>query len=103
MNTAVINIKVSPDTKRKARAVAEELGFSLSGLINGYLKQLVKTKTVVFSAHPEQPTKFLLRALKESDKDIKAGKIVHFSSKQGALGYLDKIIANDKRSRGLDK
>ena len=48
MNTAVINIKTNPSTKIKAQEIARELGFSLSALINGYLKHLVKTKNCTF-------------------------------------------------------
>ena len=45
MNTAVVNIKVDPKVKKQAKKVALELGFSLSALINAYLRQLIKTKT----------------------------------------------------------
>ena len=49
MKTAVINIKTDTEVKANAQKVASELGFSLSSLINGYLRQLVKTKTINFS------------------------------------------------------
>ena len=49
MNTAVINIRTDLGLKSAAQKVAEELGFSISSLVNAYLKQLVKTKTVHFS------------------------------------------------------
>ena len=74
MNTAVINIKTDPLLKTKAQKVASELGFSLSSLINAYLKQLVQTKTVSFSLE-EKPSKYLLKSLKESEEDIKAGRV----------------------------
>ncbi len=74
MNTAVINIKTNPETKVKAQAVAEELGFSLSSLINGYLKHLVKTKTVHFTTS-EEPSDWLIKILKENKKDMKAGRV----------------------------
>lgn len=74
MNTAVINIKTNPQIKAKAQKVAEELGFSLSSLINGYLRHLVKTKTVHFNTS-EEPTQYLIQAIKESEKDIKAGRV----------------------------
>ncbi len=74
MNTAVINIKTDPKLKIEAQKVAGELGFSLSSLVNAYLKQLVKTKTVKFSLD-EQPSEYLLKSLKESEEDIKAGRV----------------------------
>lgn len=98
MNTAVINIKTNPQVKAKAQAVAEELGFSLSSLINGYLKHLVKTKTIHFNTS-EEPTQYLLDALRESEKDIKAGRIISFKSFEEEMDYLDKMIENDKNQK----
>ena len=62
MNTAVINIKTRPETKIKAQLVAKDLGLNLSSIINAYLTQLIKTKTVAFSVK-EEPTKYLLKML----------------------------------------
>ena len=73
MNTAVINIKIQPEVKIKAQEVASELGISLSSLINAFLRHLVKTKQVTFSLD-EQPSKYLLKILKESKRDIQAGR-----------------------------
>ncbi len=89
MNTAVINIKTEPKLKVQAQKVARELGFSLSSLINGYLKTLVKTKTVFFSARGEEPTEYLLQALKESNEDIKAGRVSpKFDNAHDAIKWL---------------
>lgn len=76
--TAVINIKTEPLVKRRAKRLADNLGLSLSGLINAYLKQLLRTKTVTFSASAEEPTEYLLQMLKESREDIKAGRVSPF-------------------------
>ena len=75
MNTAVVNVKVNPLVKKEAQKVAEELGLSLSALVNGYLKQLIRNKTVVFSSLEEEPTDYLLEALRQSKEDIKTGKV----------------------------
>jgi addiction module RelB/DinJ family antitoxin len=74
MRTAVINIKTEPELKAQAQALASNLGFSLSSLINGYLRQFTKTKTVYFTAKHEEPSDFLIQALKESEKDRKTGR-----------------------------
>lgn len=95
MNSAVINIKTNPQVKAKAQKVAEELGFSLSSLINGYLKHLVKTKTVHFNTS-EEPTQYLIDALKESEEDKKAGKLISFKNFDDEMAYLDEMIENDK-------
>lgn len=97
MNTAVVNVKVDPVIKRKAQRVAGEMGLSLSALVNGFLKHLIKTKTVTFSAS-EEPTPYLLRALKESKEDIKAGRVVSFKNSKDALTYLDTMITNEQKN-----
>lgn len=76
MNTAVINIKTNPETKAQAKKVAAELGISLSSLVNAYLKQLIKTKTVTFSANEldEIPNARTRAILKQAEEDRKAGK-----------------------------
>ena len=90
MNTAVINIKTDPKVKKQAQRVAAELGFSLSSLLNGYLRELVKTKTVTFSAAKEVPTAYMLRALKESEEDTKAGRVsTVFDNSKDALKWLN--------------
>lgn len=50
MSSTAIYIKTKPETKEKAQKVAKELWLSLSVIVNGYLKQFIKTKTVTFSA-----------------------------------------------------
>lgn len=73
MYTAVINIKTEPETKKKAQAVAQEIGVSLSALLNAYLKQLVRTKKVEFSLG-EEPSPYLIKVMKKAEKNYKEGK-----------------------------
>ena len=51
MNDAVVNFKTSKVLKSQAMVVAEDLGFSLSALLNAYLKNLVKKKSVSYSVN----------------------------------------------------
>lgn len=99
MHTAVIITKTEPQVKIKAQKVAKDLGLTLSSLINAWLRQLIKTKTVVFSASDEKPTQYLLDALKESRKDIKAGRVVSFTTANDAIDYLDEIIKNEQNAK----
>lgn len=98
MNTAVINIKVNPVVKKKAQSVAGELGLSLSAVINRLLKYFIQTKTLVFTTK-EEPTEYLLEALKESKEDIKAGRVMSFDKPEKALRFLDKMIENERKSK----
>ena len=73
MYTAVINIKTEAETKREAQKLASEIGVSLSGLINAYLKHLVRTKKVEFSLG-EEPSPYLIKIMKKAEKNYKEGK-----------------------------
>lgn len=97
MNTAVINIKVEPIVKRKAQAVAQDLGISLSSLIHAFLKQLIITKTVAFTTAHEEPSDYFIKSLKEAQEDVKAGRVISFDNSSSAIKYLDKIIKDDKK------
>jgi len=92
MNTSVINIKTNPEVKASAQRVANDLGFSLSALINGYLKQLVKTKTAHFSLNENAPSEYMLNALRESERDVKSGRRRKFANSKSAVSFLDKLI-----------
>jgi len=74
MNTAVINIKTQPETKAKAQEIAKAIGVSLSSLLNAYLKQFIKTKSITFSAREEEiPNAATLKVLKKAEENYKKG------------------------------
>lgn len=90
MDTAVINIRTEPLVKKKAKMVARDLGLSLSSLIDAYLRQLIRTKTVTFSASREEPTEYMLESLREAEEDIKAGRVSPtFDNAKDAIAWLD--------------
>lgn len=97
MNTASILIKVDPQVKAKAQKTAQKLGLSLTSIINRYLKHFITTETITFSTRDEKPSQYLIKALKESESDVKAGRVITFKNIQEELEYLDKEIADEKR------
>lgn len=104
MNTAVVNVKIDPNTKSKAQKIAEELGLSLSSIINGYLKQLIRTKKVSFEISEEELelSDWAKKMLERSEENRKAGKYIAFDNPDDALAYLDTIIQDapaKKKSR----
>src|SRR3979490_1334018 len=66
MNTATIFIKTERKVKEEAQKTAEELGFSLSSILNAFLRQFVKTKAVHFSVQDETPNAYLRSLLKQA-------------------------------------
>lgn len=96
MQSAVINFTTEEEIKQEAQQLAKKMGISLSMVLNNYLKHFVKTKTVTFRANDEIPNQWLINALKESEEDEKAGRVMTFKTPKEALDYLDKEIADEK-------
>lgn len=92
MNTAVINIRTEVSLKNQLQKLAEEMGLSISSLINSFIKQLVRTKRYEISAVMEEPSPYLIRCIKEAEEDYKKGNYYSFAEPQKALEFLDKMI-----------
>lgn len=87
----VINIKTDPDIKEQAQKLAEELGVTLSTVINVYLRQFIRTKEFSFSlAYQMSPE--LEKIIAEAEADIMAGKNLSpaFNQAEDALAWLKK-------------
>lgn len=82
---AYIQIKVDPELKSSAAAVADEIGMNLTTLINVYLKRVVADRAIPFTltalAEPNLCTQQAIR-------DLRAGKAQHFDTAEEALQSL---------------
>jgi len=90
MKTAVINVKTDKEIKGAAQKVAEELGLSLSTVINAYLRQFVRNKEIHLSTAPHMSPeleKFLGRV--EEDLKKKRNLSPVFSSGKEMDRWLD--------------
>jgi len=91
MNTTAIYIKTEPQLKAKAQKVASQLGLSLSALINAWLKQLIKTKTVTFSSYDEYPNEATRKILRQAELNWKKGNHSPlFKTGKEAVAWLEK-------------
>ena len=92
MKNVVVNIKTDFETKQRAKKVAEDLGFSLSSLVNGYLKTLIKTEAIYFDVNPKQePSKYMIQAIEQAEEDVKKGRTSpRFSNPNDATKWLKK-------------
>lgn len=92
MSYEVISIKIDPLTKRQAQKLSDKLGLSLSAVLKGFLKQFIRTKTITFSAQEgEEPSEYLIKAIKQAEKDWKAGKgSPIFTNVEDDLKWLEK-------------
>jgi addiction module RelB/DinJ family antitoxin len=97
MNSTIINFTTDPKLKAEAQKVAKQLGIPLSLALNNYLKELIRTKTVIFSE--ETPNAYFRTSIKQSESDIKTGKVISFTKKKDVLRYLDGEIEDEKKSK----
>ena len=92
MAKAVINIKTDKEVKANVQKLAEELGISLSDVINATLRNFIRLREVRISAVPHM-TPELEKLLGLVEKDIKARKNLSpvFSSSEEMENYLDSV------------
>jgi len=88
----LINIKADQEVKQNAQALADELGISLSALINAYLKHIIRTREVTLSTVP-RITPDLEAVLTTIEKDITERKNITkgFTSAEDMDAHLDTL------------
>lgn len=88
MNTkTLLTVKTDKNLKEAAQRLADTLGFSLGTLVNAYLKQLVRTKEVVFE-ESYRPNRTTVRALAETEKEFASGKLPVYKNMEEAIKAL---------------
>lgn len=91
MSYAVIATKVDPQTKKEAQKTAERLGMPLSVVIKAFLKQFIRTQSVSFGIQDEEPSEYLKNAIRQAEKDWKAGRTSpSFKTGEEAVAWLEK-------------
>ena len=73
MNTAVINIKTEQKLKDQAQKIANEMGLSLTTVINRYLKHFIETKTITFEANDKILNARSQVTMKQAEENLKTG------------------------------
>ncbi|OGI70160.1 hypothetical protein A3A09_03585 [Candidatus Nomurabacteria bacterium RIFCSPLOWO2_01_FULL_42_20] len=87
MKTSALSIKIDPKVKHEAQKVADQLGFTLSAIINASLKNLARSKTVSYSLL--EPTPLLKNAIRSARADRARGKSIGpFSSSRDMMKSL---------------
>lgn len=89
MKTAILSVKINPKVKSEAHKVAEELGFSLSAIVNASLKNLIRERSVSYSVL--EPSPMLQKAMKDARRDRKKGKNFGPFSPDEAVAFLRTI------------
>jgi addiction module RelB/DinJ family antitoxin len=94
MNNASLFVKTDPKIKQEAQETAAELGISLSSIVNAFLRQFVRTKTIHFSVDDEIPSPYLQELMRRGEEDLKAGNTSpKFKTADELIEYLHKQAA----------
>lgn len=89
-NTAtILNIKTDKKLKAEAKKVADDMGLTLTTVVNSMLKQFVREKEITFSTN-EYPSPMLREALKEAQAEYEAGELQVFTNVEDLLADLHK-------------
>ena len=92
MSKTLINIKTDTKVKKEAQKIAKELGVPLSTVVNAYLKEFVRERSVRLSLDP-QPRPEVAKMLREASEDFKKGKNISgpFKTAKEAISHLDSL------------
>ena len=92
MAKAIINIKTDKEVKANVQKLAEELGISLSDVINASLRNFIRTREVRISSVPRM-TPELEKLIGRVRKDFKNNRNISgpFSTAEEMDKYLDKL------------
>ena len=92
MAKAIINIKADKEVKKNVQKLAEELGISLSDVINASLRNFIRTREVRISSVPRM-TPELERLIGKARNDFKNKKNISgpFSTAKEMDAYLDTL------------
>lgn len=84
-----VNLKIDTHIKEKAQKRAQELGLSLSSVVNATLSQFARTGELELSTAPRM-TPFLENLVKEARADYEAGKLKVYENADDFIASLNK-------------
>jgi len=84
-----VNLKIDTHIKEKAQKRAQELGLSLSSVVNATLSQFARTGELQLSVAPRM-TPFLENIVKEARAEYEAGKLDVYENADDFLVSLNK-------------
>ncbi|MDQ5912433.1 MAG: hypothetical protein QG568_648 [Patescibacteria group bacterium] len=67
--TTMIHIKADPRVKDEVYLIIDEMGLTLSAVVNAFLKQLIRTREVSFSAGNAM-TPYMQKVIKDARSDV---------------------------------
>jgi len=89
MSKTLVSIKLDANIKKEAQKAAEDLGLSLSAVVNATLREFVRSKELHVSAD-WRPTAYLTRVMERAERNYEEGKEVspRFHDVEDAIKWL---------------
>ena len=84
----MMNIKIDKVLKTKASKLAEDMGFNLSSVVSGMLRNFVTTRELSVTMSPHM-TPYLEGAIREVMKESKSDRSPNFKNTKDAIAWLD--------------
>ena len=75
MDKTVITIRIDRKTKKEAQALMAETGFTLSGVVNSYLKQIIATRHIDIIV-PQKITPKTEKIIKRAEAETQAKETI---------------------------
>lgn len=69
IKTTTIHIKIDERVKEEVQFIVDEMGLTVSGVINAFLRQLIRTREINFTAKNKM-TPYFEKIIKESRSDV---------------------------------
>jgi antitoxin component of RelBE/YafQ-DinJ toxin-antitoxin module len=88
--TAVLSVKVPTEDKVAFVEAARELGQTPTSLVNGFVRQVIRDRTVTFSA-AKVPSKTLQRHLAEAEDQIARGETTPLMNQSDVDSFIDSL------------
>lgn len=93
--TIPIQIRVDKKTKEEASELFEELGTSMSGAVNMFLRQCVNTGSIPFRVRKPRPSKELLEAMEEAEALVKDPNAEAYHTFEEYQAAMQKVLDED--------
>ena len=93
MSTTVMSVKTEKKLKKEAQSIAKQLGVPLGTIMNAFLRQFVRNKTVFFTLEDrEVMTKAMEKSLAKMEEDVRQDINLSpkFTDIEDAIAYLRK-------------
>ncbi len=92
MSTSLLTIKTDSATKKQLKSFAQEIGVSITAVVNMLIKQALRERRITLSTSLK-PTPYLEKIIREAEEDYKADRnITHTHSAEEALAHLDSLM-----------